>query len=136
MSDRILLTGMQFFGRHGVLPEEQALGARFVVDVEATLDLRAAGEHDDLTATVDYAAIFDCVRGVVEGPSLQLIEAVAERIAALLLANFAPLDAITVRVQKPGAPIPDAAVVQVAVEITRERPNNRARRRGDVRQAP
>ena len=136
MSDRILLTGMQFFGRHGVLPEEQALGGRFVVDIEATLDLRAAGERDDLAATVDYGAIYEGVRGVVEGSPLQLVEAVAERIAALLLTNFALLDAVTVRVHKPGAPIPEAAAVQVAVEVTRERPRHRAHRGGDVRQAP
>ena len=31
--DRLLLEGMTFFGRHGVLPAERELGARFRVDV-------------------------------------------------------------------------------------------------------
>src|SRR4051812_24669848 len=101
MPDRLLLTGLAFHGRHGVLAPERALGARFVVDVEALLDLRAAGQHDDRAATVDYAAMYEEVRTVVEGPPCNLIEAVAERIATRLLAGFPPLLAVTVRVHKP-----------------------------------
>src|SRR5436305_437819 len=114
MTDRLLLTGMTFYGYHGVLPAERALGARFVVDLEAALDLRAAGERDDLAATVDYAAVYEEVRAVVEGPPLNLIEAVAERVAQRLLAAFSPLQAVTVRVHKPGAPLPGAAFTTVA----------------------
>jgi 7,8-dihydroneopterin aldolase/epimerase/oxygenase len=121
MTDRLLLTGMAFYGRHGVLPAEQALGARFVVDVEAALDLRAAGTRDDLAATVDYGALYEAVRGIVEGPPLQLIEAVAERIAARLLAAFPPLEQVTVRVHKPGAPLPGATFATMAAEVTRAR---------------
>jgi dihydroneopterin aldolase len=121
MTDRILLTGMAFFGRHGVLPAERELGGRFVVDVEAALDLRPAGTSDDLAATLDYAAIYEQVRALVEETHYQLIEALAERIAGDLLARFPLLQGVTVRVHKPGAPIPGAAVVAVAVEVQRRR---------------
>jgi dihydroneopterin aldolase len=121
MTDRLLLTGMVFYGRHGVLPAERALGGRFVVDVEAALDLRAAGERDELAATVDYAAVYEEVRTIVEGPPLSLIEAVAERIARRLLAKFATLQAVTVRVHKPGAPLPGATFATIAAEVHRTR---------------
>ena len=120
MSDRILLQGLAFWGRHGVLPEEQVLGGRFIVDVEATLDLREAGRSDDLNATANYAELYDRVRTVVEGPPVRLIEAVAERIALRLLDEFRRLESVTVRVHKPSAPIPGAPTAQVAVEITRQ----------------
>lgn len=121
MADRLLLSGMAFWGRHGALPAEQELGGRFVVDVAASLDLRAAGEADDLSAAVDYGAVYERVRAIVEGPPLRLIEAVAERVAARLLADFSRLEAVTVRVHKPAAPIAGAATANAAVEITRQR---------------
>ena len=121
MSDRILLTGLGFYGRHGALPAERELGGRFVVDVEATLDLRPAGESDDLAATVDYAAMYERVRALVEETRYNLIEALAERIAGELLGAFPLLEAVTVRVHKPGAPLPGAAVAAVAVEVQRAR---------------
>jgi dihydroneopterin aldolase len=121
MADRILLTGLAFFGRHGVWPAEQELGARFVVDVELYTDLRAAGRTDALAATVDYGEVYRRVRAVVEGPPLHLIEAVAERIAAVLLADFAGLERVVVRVHKPHAPIAGAVAASVAVEIDRRR---------------
>src|SRR5215210_5319854 len=121
MADRILLTGLAFFGRHGALPAERELGGRFVVDVDATLDLRPAGTSDDLAATVDYAAMYERIRAQVEDTRDSLVEALADRIASDLLAEFHLLEAVTVRVHKPGAPLPGAAVAAVAVEIHRRR---------------
>jgi 7,8-dihydroneopterin aldolase/epimerase/oxygenase len=121
MTDRILLTGLLFHGRHGALAAEQELGGRFVVDVEATLDLRPAGQRDDLRATADYAAMHEQVRAVLEGPGRKLLEALAEEIARRLLTEFPLLQAVTVRVGKPSAPIPGAATGTVAVEIQRAR---------------
>src|ERR1700694_4669171 len=84
--DRLLLEGMTFFGRHGALPAERELGARFSVDVELTADLRRAGHTDRLEDTVDYSKAYEVVRQVVEGEPCQLLEAVAERIAGRLVA--------------------------------------------------
>jgi dihydroneopterin aldolase len=119
--DRILLTGLAFYGRHGVLAAERELGGRFLVDVEASLDLRPAGQQDDLAATVDYSQLYEQVRAVVEGPPANLLEALAERIAQRLLDGFPRLAAVTVRVHKPAAPLAGAAVAAVAVEVHRER---------------
>ena len=119
-ADRVVLEGMTFYGHHGDLPAERELGQRFVVDVALTLDLRQAGEADDLARTVDYVAVHRAAREVVEGEPRQLLEAVAERLAATLLARF-PVEQVWVRLSKPGAPIPHAVFSRVAVEITRRR---------------
>jgi dihydroneopterin aldolase len=97
--DRLLLEGMVFFGRHGALPAERELGARFTVDVELGLDLRAAGRSDLPADTVDYSTVYEVVREVVEGEPRALLESVAERIAVRLLA-FDHVERATVRVRK------------------------------------
>lgn len=121
MGDRILLEGLVFFGRHGVLEAERALGQRFVVDLELHLDLAAAGTSDDLAATIDYGAVARLARAIVEGPPADLIETVAERLAAAVLAHDARTQAVRVRVAKPDVRLDDLVLAGAAVEITRVR---------------
>ena len=118
---RILLRGLTFYGYHGVKAEERKLGQRFVVDLTLGLDLGPAGRSDDLGLTVDYGEAYRAVRELVEGPSVDTLEALAEAIARALLGRFRRLDSIIVRVEKPGAPIAGARFDTVAVEITRRR---------------
>lgn len=117
--DRILLEGMTFFGFHGALPAERELGQRFVVDVEMRLDLRPAGVSDDLAKTVDYGAVHEAVKEIVEGESLNLIEAVAERIAATILGNHLQVETVRVRVAKPDVRLGDSMLRGSAVRILR-----------------
>ena len=119
--DRILLERMVFFGYHGVLRAERELGQRFVVDVEMRLDLRPAGLSDDLSQTVDYGAVHERVREIVEGEELGLIEAVAERIANTILENYPSVEAVRVRVTKPDVRLADTVLGGSAVEILRSR---------------
>jgi 7,8-dihydroneopterin aldolase/epimerase/oxygenase len=119
--DAIRLTGMSFYGHHGVEPEERRLGQRFIVDLGLELDLRPAGQSDDLDETVNYADVWRVVRAVVEGPPVRLIERLGELLAARVLADFPPVRAVQVRVEKPWAPIPGAQLASVAVEICRGR---------------
>src|SRR5690349_6330360 len=94
--DRIVLRDLIFYGYHGCEEAERTLGQRFVVDVILTLDLGPAGLSDDLNQTIDYSSVYTLVRAVVEGPPYRLIEAVAERIAAAVLAGT-NADAVWVR---------------------------------------
>ncbi len=119
--DAIRLTGMSFYGYHGVEPEERRLGQRFIVDLGLELDLRPAGQSDELDETVNYADVWRAARAVVEGPSVRLIERLGELLAARLLADFPPVRAVHVRVEKPWAPIAGAQLASVAVEICRGR---------------
>lgn len=119
-TDRVILTGLTFYGYHGVYPEERTLGQRFVVDLALEMDLRPAGQSDDLALTANYSAVFQAVREVVEGPPRNLIEAVAEKVAEAAL-RVSKARAVRVRVAKPWAPIRGSTAGVAAVEIYRRR---------------
>jgi len=116
---RIALIGLEFYGRHGVKPEEGALGARFIVDVE--LEIAYEGKGDRLAATVDYAAVHRLVAEVVTGERFYLIEALADALAERLLHAFPKVEALVVRVHKPHAPLP-GVFRDVYAEVTKKRP--------------
>jgi dihydroneopterin aldolase len=124
--DRILLEGMVFHGRHGTLPAERELGQPFVVDVELRLDLRPAGLSDDLTQTVDYGEVHKQVKEIVEGPPVSLTETVAERVAAAVLEQHPPVEAVRVKVAKPHVRLGDTVLEGSAVEILRRRDKDQA----------
>lgn len=110
------MDGMAFSGRHGVMPAERELGARFRVDVELGGDLRRAAASDQLADTVDYAAAYELIRSIVEGEPCNLLETLAERIADGLL-GLAGVERATVRVAKK-PPLP-GEFASFAVEVTR-----------------
>ena len=118
--DRIFLRGMRFMACHGVLPHEREVPQPFEVDVEMGLDLRAAGESDDLGNTVNYAKVYDVVSTVLTVTRKYLIEAIAEKIADDLLWDFDSLRWVRVTVHKPTAPI-DGIFSDVGVTILRRR---------------
>ncbi len=116
--DTVFLEGLQFYAYHAVNAEEQSLGQRFLVDVALVADLRAAGRADDLARTINYSAVYRRVRTIVEGPPRRLIEAVAEEVAAALLAEF-PAEAVTVTVRKPEVALKGAFLGAAGVRIRR-----------------
>ncbi|MFZ5642706.1 MAG: dihydroneopterin aldolase [Bacillota bacterium] len=118
--DKIIMKGMRFYSHHGILPHERKLGQIFVVDVELFLDLSFAGKTDNLDLSVSYAEVFEKVEGVVAGDPMNLIEAVAEKIAGTILDNFSKVQEVRVIVQKPSAPV-QGAFEYMAVEIVRKR---------------
>lgn len=117
--DRIVVKGMEFYGRHGVLAAERELGQRFRVDVEMRLDLQPAGVSDDLRLTVDYSLVYKLVEKVITGQPRQLLETLAEQIAGEILAGF-PVQEVGVTVHKPQAPL-GGSFTDVAVEVQRRR---------------
>lgn len=122
--DEVFLEGLRFFAYHGVHPEEKSRGQRFTVDVRMWADLRPAGETDDLARTVNYSAVQQAVRAVVEGPPRDLIEAVAEEVAAAVLAGFPPVARVEVTVRKPEVGLKGAFLDAAGVRITRTRPED------------
>ncbi|WP_261624227.1 2-amino-4-hydroxy-6-hydroxymethyldihydropteridine diphosphokinase [Nesterenkonia marinintestina] len=119
-SDRIRLTGLTAFGRHGVFEHERRDGQTFRADVELAVDLRTAGVSDDLTDTVSYAVIADLVETAITGEPYDLIEALAERIAVDVLRADRRIRAASVTVHKPRAPLTQR-FDDVAVTVVRDR---------------
>jgi 7,8-dihydroneopterin aldolase/epimerase/oxygenase len=120
-TDRIFLKGASFYGYHGFHPEENRLGQRFEVDIDAFCDLSRAGESDDLHETVNYSDLWEIAREVVEGPPKALVESVAEAIALEILDRHLLVDAIEVEIRKPGVPIKTGGLDYVGVRIHRRR---------------
>ncbi|HJV16262.1 MAG TPA: dihydroneopterin aldolase [Bacillales bacterium] len=118
--DKIYVNKMEFYGYHGVFPEETRLGQRFVVDLIVSVNLKKAGETDNLEYSVNYGELYQICKEIVEGKPFQLIEAVAEAIAKETLAKSSLISVVTVKVIKPDPPIP-GHYQSVAVEITRSR---------------
>src|SRR5439155_24679103 len=87
--DLIRLCNMQFYGRHGVNPEEQVLGQRFEVDVDLRVDTRPAALQDDLRLTINYVQVYKAVNLFVEDDRFDLIETLAEAIAMQIGRQFA-----------------------------------------------
>lgn len=117
--DRLALTGLRAYGRHGVLPAERDLGQPFVVDLSLWLNAAHASASDELPDTVDYGALAQRVVALIEGDSVNLIETLAGRIAELCLAQ-PRVETVEVTVHKPHAPIP-VTVGDVSVTTTRSR---------------
>lgn len=117
--DKIVLDNMEFYGYHGVYEEENKLGQRYRVSAVLHLDLSVAGKTDDLNKSVNYAEVYTICKGIVEGKAYNLIEAVAERISAEILAAYPIIQSCRIKVVKPDPPIP-GHYNSVAVEIMRE----------------
>ncbi|MFE7406330.1 2-amino-4-hydroxy-6-hydroxymethyldihydropteridine diphosphokinase [Isoptericola sp. NPDC057559] len=117
--DQIRLAGVTATGHHGVLAHERAEGQVFSADVVLHLDTREAASSDDLGRTVSYADVAQDVHDVLAGSPADLVETVAERIAAVVLARPA-VQAVDVRVHKPQAPIP-VPFDDVAIVVRRDR---------------
>lgn len=118
--DRILVQRIAVFAYHGLLAEEARIGQRFYISLDCRLDLAPAGRSDDVARTVSYADLTEIVTRIATGQRFALIEALAEAIAAEILASHTALDSVRVRVDKPSAPVP-AVIDGVAIEIHRSR---------------
>ncbi|WP_010540149.1 dihydroneopterin aldolase [Dietzia alimentaria] len=120
MADRIELRGLEVRGNHGVFEHEKRDGQDFVVDLVLWTDFTAAAASDDLADTVDYGALALYARDIVAGPTCDLIETVASRIADGVMEMAPGASAVEVTLHKPQAPIP-AEFADVAVVATRSR---------------
>ena len=115
--DEITITGLRVFAHHGVYDFEKRDGQTFVVDATAYLPLTEAGGTDDLARTVHYGELAAEIVAAVERDPVDLIETVAERVAAVVLAYEAVV-LTRVSVHKPDAPI-GLPFTDLAVTITR-----------------
>jgi 7,8-dihydroneopterin aldolase/epimerase/oxygenase len=115
---KVVLKNMMFYGYHGVYEHEREMGQRFFVDVELVLDFTKAVASDALEDTLNYVAVYDEIKMVMETHKFRLLEALAGRIADTLLTGR--VTTVTVRVRKPSVPLP-APLDYVEVELTRSR---------------
>ena len=110
----IRLSGLRAKGFHGVLDFERRNGQEFVVDLAIDLKMPVT---DDIAETVHYGQLAGSVVAIIGGRPVNLIETLAEQIAAQVLTDRR-IRSVSVTVHKPQAPI-DAQFDDVSVTISR-----------------
>lgn len=116
--DKIEIRDLEIFANHGVFPEETALGQKFVVSAVMYTETRPAGLADDLSASINYGEVSHMITDFLQKNTYKLLEAAVENLAELLLLSLPLLKKITLRIEKPWAPV-GLPLKTVAVEITR-----------------
>ncbi len=103
--ETLTLKSLSFKGYHGYYKEEREQGNDFEVDIMFSADLRKAAETDQLEDTIDYQEVLTIVSHVMEGPSLKLIETLANRIGDQLFDKFPEVESLEVSVRKLSPPL-------------------------------
>lgn len=116
--DKIHIKNLEVFGRHGLFPEENRLGQKFIINAVLYISTREAGLKDDLTESVHYGEVSHFLTDYMTKHTFGLIEAVAEQMARAALLQFPAIQQITLEILKPWAPI-GLPLESVSVEITR-----------------
>ena len=111
----IRMEGMKFYAFHGVLPQENTVGAYFYIDLKLKTDFSRAAETDELGGTVSYADIHAVVKEEIKTTS-QLLEHVCQRIAQRIFTDFPTIEAIDIRLNKENPPM-GACAKSIGVEV-------------------
>ena len=111
----IRLEGMKFYAYHGVLPQENLVGANYYIDLKLKTDFSHAAETDELEGTVNYADIHTAVKEEMRITS-QLLEHVCQRIASRIFHDFPTIETIDISLFKENPPM-GACAQRVGVEV-------------------
>jgi dihydroneopterin aldolase len=115
----IRMEGMKFYAFHGVLPQENLVGANYYIDLKLKTDFTRAAETDELAGTVSYADIHTVVKEEMKIPS-KLLEHVCQRIARRLFHDFPTIETIDISLFKENPPM-GACAKRVGVEASYRR---------------
>ena len=116
--DKIHIKNLEVFAKHGVFPEENVLGQKFVISAVLYTSTREAGKTDDLTKSIHYGEVGQFITEFMKQNTFQLLEAVAERMAEELLLRTERLEKVCLEIKKPWAPV-GLPLETVSVEIER-----------------
>lgn len=116
--DKIHIKNLEIFANHGVFPEENVLGQKFVISLTLYTDTRAAGRTDDLTKSIHYGEVSQFATEYLQNHTFKLIETAAEGLAEAMLLEIPNLQAVNVELKKPWAPV-RLPLETVGVEIYR-----------------
>ena len=115
MNDLILIEGLAVETVIGVFDWERQIKQRLLIDLALNTDIAKAAGTDDLQHTLDYKAVSDAVIAFAENSDYQLIESLAEDLAAMIRKDFS-VAGLSLKISKPAA-LPQ--VNNVAVKISR-----------------
>ncbi len=98
--DTLTLEGLIVRGRHGAYEEEWENPQDFQVDIIAVVDITLAAKTDKLEDTVNWTFLESVAKEIIEGPSIRLIERMADMIAGAILERESRVKKVTVTVKK------------------------------------
>ena len=118
--DFIFIEGLEARCVIGIFDWERKVRQKVRIDLKIPTDARRASRNDRIEDATNYKAIAKRILHETKKSHFQLVESLAESIAALCLKEF-KLDWVSVRVSKPGA---IRGSKDVGVEIVRRRPRH------------
>ena len=116
--DRVFIENLTVETVIGIFDWEREIKQAVSLDLEMDFDIRAAAASDSIADALDYKAVSKRLIGFIERSQFQLVEALAERCAAIVLEEF-PVARLRLKLSKPGAVRGSSAV---GVIIERPRP--------------
>ena len=117
VSSRIYLKNVRFHAYHGVLQQERTVGNDYVVNLTVDYDFTGAMETDELSATINYAELYEIIKEEMAIPS-KLLEHVAGRIGKRLFSEYSAICQIQLSITKENPPFGadcDGAGVEVVL---------------------
>lgn len=117
--DQITISKLEVFAKHGVYPEETALGQKFLISATLYTNTRKAGKTDDLCFSVNYGEVSHFIQKYAVEHTWKLIESVAEQLSRAILLEFPLVRKAALTVEKPWAPI-GLPLNTVSISIVRE----------------
>ena len=115
--DKITIKDLEIYANHGVFPEENILGQKFLVTAVLHTSTRA-GLTDDLTASVHYGEVSHLIKKIVTENTWKLVEKIAEETAYAILTAYPLVSQVDLTIKKPWAPV-GLPLDTVSVEISR-----------------
>lgn len=100
----IELNNIHLYAYHGVLPQENKVGAWYTLSLCATINNLDSIASDNIEATVNYAEIYDVICEEMKIPS-KLLEHVCGRILDKLFTKFAIIEKIEITLTKDTPPM-------------------------------
>ena len=100
--DKIFLSELKIDTIIGIWEWERHIRQTVVIDLEMSADIAKAAATDDVADTLNYKLVAKRIQEFVADSSFQLVETMAERIAAIIRDEF-DVAWVKVRVNKPGA---------------------------------
>ena len=98
--DTIFLEQVKVETKLGVPAWERMVAQTVILDIEIGYDLARAGKSDAIADTIDYGAVVSRIRETLAEHNFQLVEALAEHVAQLILKEF-KAENVKVKVAKP-----------------------------------
>ncbi len=110
--DQIHIEQLEVLTRIGVPEEERAKPQKLTVSISLWPYQKTKDLADNIEQTVNYSAVAEETRNFLRNQSMNLIETLADRLAAHLMKSF-PIQKVTIEVRK--FPLSDAKYVSATV---------------------